>query len=109
RAWCAQTGTIRNGAVMERTLRENERLPYWYERHNRPYRQDYQVVEGYATWLKTVPWQVFCTLTFGYKANDSRAYDVLQEFVIGLERHYRSDIAYLCGSEKRISGCGKPA
>src|SRR5437868_6202466 len=24
RAWCAQTGTIRNGAVMERTLRENE-------------------------------------------------------------------------------------
>jgi hypothetical protein len=40
----------------------------WYERAQWRYAKDQRIVAGYADWLVKVPWQLFCTFTFAWKA-----------------------------------------
>jgi hypothetical protein len=60
-------------------------------------------------WLKEAPWQVFCTYTFGWRANDDEAERLFRAYINCLERTIKADISYVRGHEKRYSGCGKPA
>lgn len=62
----------------------------------------------YVAWLRPIPWQLFCTLTFAWQVSDGQALRVFDRFVNRLERHLRGPIAYVRGDEKRFSGCGKP-
>jgi hypothetical protein len=81
----------------------------WYDRKRWPYAGDRHVANEYATWLKLVPWKLFCTFTFAWKVSDPQAEKVFDEFINRLERHLKCDVAYVRGDEKRLSGCGKPA
>jgi hypothetical protein len=81
----------------------------WYEQEHWPYAADLKTVEEYANWLKMVLWKLFATLTFAYRVSDPQADKILAEFANRLERVLRCDVGFVCGSEKRLSGCGKPA
>jgi hypothetical protein len=84
-------------------------LARWYERERWPYAADRQIVEEYATWVRTIPWKLFCTFTFASRVSDQQAEKVFAGYINQLEKFYRSDIVYVRGDEKRLSGCGKPA
>ena len=62
----------------------------------------------YVAWLREVPWQLFCTLTFAWPVSDPQAVKVFREFVNRLERFVRGPIVFVRGDEKRYSGCGMP-
>jgi hypothetical protein len=64
--------------------------------------------EAYVAWLKTVPWQLFCTFTFAWQVSDPQAVMVFREFVNRLERSLRIPVVLVRGDEKRFSGCGMP-
>jgi hypothetical protein len=82
--------------------------PRWYDRENWPYASDRTFVKEFACWIKKVDWQLFGTLTFAWQISDERADRVFAAFIDRLERVLRADVAYVCGSEKRFSGCGRP-
>ena len=81
----------------------------WYERARWPYSMDRHAADEYAGWLKSVPWTLFCTFTFAWRVSDQQAHQTFATFIDRLERILRSDVAYVRGDEKRLSGCGKPA
>lgn len=81
----------------------------WYERSRLPYRADRQMLDSYAKWLRSVQWKLFCTFTFAWRVSDAQAAKTFGTFINVLERHYRADVGYVRGDEKRFSGCGKPA
>jgi hypothetical protein len=62
-----------------------------------------------AHWLKAAPWQVFCTYTFGWRVSDEEAEHAFQAYIDRIEGTIKADVSYVCGHEKRFSGCGKPA
>lgn len=64
--------------------------------------------EAYQSWLKVVPWQLFCTFTFAWQVSDPQAVAVFGGFVNRLEGSLRCPIAFVRGDEKRFSGCGMP-
>ena len=80
-----------------------------YERERWPYAVDSKTTDQYTDWLKPIPWQLFCTFTFAWRVSDPQANKIFDEFINRLGRHYKCDIAYVRGDEKRLSGCGKPA
>jgi hypothetical protein len=82
--------------------------PKWYDRSRWAYASDRKFVKECAWWLKLVDWQVFCTFTFAWRVSDQRAERTFAEFINRLERTLKADVAFVCGSEKRFSGCGKP-
>jgi hypothetical protein len=90
-------------------MKTMQNLARWYERERWPYTADRQIVEKYATWLRRIPWKLFCTFTFASRVSDQQADNVFAEYINQLEKFYRSDIGYVRGDEKRLSGCGKPA
>ena len=63
---------------------------------------------AYQAWLKTVPWQLFCTFTFAWPVSDPQALKVFNELVTRMEIFVRGPIAFVRGDEKRFSGCGMP-
>lgn len=63
---------------------------------------------AYVAWLRLVPWQLFCTLTFAWPVSDPQAVKVFGEFVNRVERFLRCPIGLVRGDEKRFSGCGMP-
>jgi len=65
-------------------------------------------LQSYVTWLRRVPWQLFCTLTFAWPVSDRQASKVFSEFINRIEKGLRGPIAYIRGDEKRYSGCGMP-
>jgi hypothetical protein len=81
----------------------------WYEKECCPYAVDRTTVDEYADWLRMVPWKLFCTFTFAWKVSDLQANRIYVEFINRLERALKSDVGYVRGDEKRISGCGMPA
>jgi hypothetical protein len=81
----------------------------WYERQHWRYGADRQTADEYARWLKPVKWQLFCTFTFAWPVSDPQAQDAFDNFINRLESAVKSDVGVVCGSEKRFSGCGKPA
>lgn len=83
--------------------------PKWYDRDNWPYESDRKFVKEYAWWIKEVAWQLFCTFTFAWPVSDQQADKTFDEFINRLQRMIKADVAFVCGSEKRFSGCGKPA
>jgi hypothetical protein len=87
-------------------MRESNR---WYDRPNWPYKADRTTAEGYATWLKQIHWQLFCTFTFAWVVSDQQAHRIFLAFINLLERYLKCDVGYVRGDEKRFSGCGKPA
>jgi hypothetical protein len=95
------------GERMQKTRKLQK--PRWYDRENWPYASDRKFVKECAWWLKEVNWQLFGTLTFAFPVSDEKADWIFTAFVNRLERVLRADVAYVCGSEKRFSGCGKPA
>jgi hypothetical protein len=68
-----------------------------------------QQVSVYTNWLRTIPWQLFVTLTFAWRVADAQAEQVFTTFVDRLERHFRCPLVYVRGDERRFSGCGMPA
>ena len=66
-------------------------------------------LQGYVGWLRQVPWQLFCTLTFAWRVSDSQANGIFRSFIDRLEKRIQGPIAFVRGDEKRFSGCGKPA
>jgi hypothetical protein len=60
----------------------------------------------YVAWLRSVPWQLFCTFTFAWPVSDPQALKVFGEFVNRLERSLRGPVVLVRGDEKRFSGCG---
>jgi hypothetical protein len=83
--------------------------PRWYERENALYLADREKVEQYAAFVKLVPWKLYGTFTFAWRVTDAQAENTFAEFINRLERHLKSDVGYVRGAEKRVSGCGKPA
>jgi hypothetical protein len=83
-------------------------VPKWYDRNNWPYASDRQFVKECAWWIKEVDWKLFGTLTFAWPISDERADRIFTAFVDRLERALKADVGYVCGSEKRFSGCGRP-
>ena len=81
----------------------------WYDRINWPYKADRITAENYATWFKPIHWQLIGAFTFAWSVSDRQADGVFSGFIHGIEKHYRSDVGYVRGDEKRFSGCGKPA
>jgi len=81
----------------------------WYEQERWPYAADRKTAEGYADWVKLVPWKLFCTFTFAWKVSDAQADKTFTEFINRLEHVLKCDVGYVRGDEKRLSGCGKPA
>ena len=81
----------------------------WYERENTPYIEDYRICNEYADWVKQVDWKLICTLTFAWKVSDQQAGGIFDEYINRLERSLETDVCYVRGDEKRLSGCGKPA
>jgi hypothetical protein len=63
---------------------------------------------AYVTWLRPVPWQLFCTFTFAWQVSDPQALKVFSEFVHRLEKSLRGSVGLVRGDEKRFSGCGMP-
>lgn len=63
----------------------------------------------YAKWLRAIPFQLFATLTFGWRVSDPQAVQVFKVFIDRLETYFRCPICFLRGDEKRFSGCGKPS
>lgn len=63
----------------------------------------------YVEWLRSIPWQLFCTLRFAWRVSDAQAVRVFNAFVNIVEKQIRQPLAYIRGDEKRASGCGKPA
>ena|SRR3989442_3656454 len=86
-----------------------EKVARWYERERWPYAIDRKKVEEYARWLKQIEWKLFCTFTFAWKVSDPQAERIFAEFTNRLERALKCDVGFVCGAEKRFSGCGKPA
>jgi hypothetical protein len=68
-----------------------------------------KAVQECSTWLKQVPWQLFCTLTFAWKVSDQQAIAIFKKFIDQLERLLKNNVCHVRGNEKRFSGCGKPA
>jgi len=66
-------------------------------------------LKQHVEWLRGVPWQIFCTLTFAWSVSDAQAHRVFTAFVDRMERHLRCPLTYIRGDELRFSGCGKPA
>lgn len=66
------------------------------------------VISGYESWLRPVPWQLFCTFTFAYQVSELQANKVFDGFINRLERSVRSSVIYVRGMERRFSGCGMP-
>jgi hypothetical protein len=93
---------VKKGATMRESFR-------WYDRTNWSYTADRKIAEAYATWLKQIDWQLFCTFTFAWPVSDPQANEVFSGAIHKIEEHYRSDVGYVRGDEKRFSGCGKPA
>lgn len=83
--------------------------PCWYDREHWPYQADRRLIDQYARFFHSVPWQLFVTLTFAWSVSDAQALKVFQTFIGSLEKATFSPIAYVRGDEKRFSGCGKPA
>jgi hypothetical protein len=90
---------------MSRTQLQNR----WYDRQHRPYQDDRRVVDGYAAWLRSVPWKLFGTFTFAWKVSDPQADKVFDAFINRMEKQIGCDIAWVRGDEKKMSGCGMPA
>jgi hypothetical protein len=80
-----------------------------YEREYRNRAACRKAIAHCAEWIKLVPWDLFCTFTFAWKASDQQADEAFARFINQLERKLRSDVGYVRGDEKRFSGCGKPA
>jgi len=60
-----------------------------------------------GTYLETMPWQLFATLTFPYEISRTGADASLHRFVDTLERKTRGNIAFAGAMETRhFSGCG---
>lgn len=60
-----------------------------------------------GTYLETMPWQLFATLTFPYEISRVEAEVTLHRFVDKLERATHGSIAYAGAMETRhYSGCG---
>jgi hypothetical protein len=81
----------------------------WYDRQRWTYMADRIMAENYATFFRQIPWQLFCTFTFAWPVSDPQADAVFSGFINSIEHHYRSDVGFVRGDEKRSSGCGKPA
>jgi hypothetical protein len=81
----------------------------WYERDRRAYARDRETIDKLADWIKQVDWKLFCTFTFATRQLDQIADHTFRQFMNRLERHLKSDVGYVRGDEKRVSGCGKPA
>jgi len=81
----------------------------WYDRENMPYAKDHYAVAVFATWLRKVKWQLYCTFTFGMQHSDEHADWKFKEFINRLEAAYKADVIYVRGEERQLSGCGKPA
>ena len=39
----------------------------WYDQANWPYAGDRRTADGYAAWVRLVPWKLFGTFTFAWK------------------------------------------
>jgi len=89
--------------------RRDDKPVRWYEQQRWPYQADRRTVTEYADWLKLIRWKLFCTFTFAWRVSDPQADKTFAEFVNRLERFLKSDVGYVRGDEKRLSGCGKPA
>jgi hypothetical protein len=72
-------------------------------------RQHWDDHKQLVEWLRQVPWQIFCTLTFAWSVSDAQADRVFAAFVDRMERQLRCPLTYIRGDELRFSGCGKPA
>ena len=82
----------------------------WYEREHTPYAADRKIVEVTAHWVKQVDWKLFCTFTFAaWKLRDETADKIFANFTDRLEHAVKSNVGYVRGDEKRLSGCGRPA
>src|SRR6185437_6582616 len=80
-------------------LRDRKTVTRWNRRQRR---------EDYA-WLRLARWEFLCTFTFPQIVSDAQAIDVLKRFINHLERTLRCSVSLICSSEKRLSGCGRPA
>jgi len=69
---------------------------------------DRQYREDLASWFKEFRWDFICTLTFPMKVSDGLALNLFRKFVRLVEKTMRCDVSYLCSSEKRFSGVGRP-
>lgn len=81
----------------------------WYDRENMPYAEDRYRVAVFATWVRKVKWQLYCTFTFGLQHSDELADWKFKEFINRLEAILKADVTYIRGDEKRFSGTGMPA
>lgn len=85
----------------------------WYDRL--PSASDLQVRSDFAGWLKTLPWQLYTTLTFAYERSNASADRVLREYLNYVEKSMHAPVSCFIGKEcdpankKRWSGCGMPA
>lgn len=79
------------------------------EREGVRFRNKRATAEGYASWLRQVNWNLFCTFTFAWKVSDRQADKTFSAFINRLECSRKSVVGYIRGDEKRFSGCGKPA
>jgi hypothetical protein len=92
--------------LKELVMKESNR---WYDRVNWSYKADRNNAENYAAFFRQVPWQLFSTFTFAWEVSDAQADGVFSGAIHSIEKHYRSDVGFVRGDEKRFSGCGKPA
>src|ERR1035438_7489724 len=60
-----------------------------------------QVSAAAAEWLEPIPWQLFCTLEFPYKARPELAVKKFDSMVNNLERSLRTRVCYVNASETR--------
>ena len=82
----------------------------WMEQERRVFERRQQRDRAYSKWVRIVPWQLFGTFTFpGIVFNDESAFKDFAEFINRLEGSLKSDVAFIRGDERRLSGCGKPA
>ncbi len=73
-------------------------------------RQTVEIARAYSKWVRPVGWQLFGTFTFpSVIYHDEWADKNFTEFINSLEESLKSDVCYIRGDERRLSGCGKPA
>jgi hypothetical protein len=80
----------------------------WYERERMPYKADTDRILKTTAWLKSLPWQLFCTLTFAYQVSLQQANALFDQFIDRSENSIRAPLTYVRGTENRYSGCGLP-
>ena len=66
------------------------------------------IIRAYEEWLQPCHWQLFCTLTFGYRVSEAQARKTLGEYIDRIEKLYRAPVSVVLGEEIRYSGAGMP-